>query len=156
MSELIAVIGPPGTGKSSSIRTLDPQETFIINVAKKPLPIKGYKKNYHSFTVDKEKGNLLNTSKSGNIVQVLKYIDQKRPDIKQVILDDAGYVMAFSNMDKINDKGYGRFTEMASEFYNILSTASDLREDLKIFVFGHEENVGDVLNPQRKFKTIGK
>ena len=88
MSELIAVIGPPGTGKSTSIRTLDPSETFIINVAKKPLPIKGFKKNYTSFTESKEKGNLINTSKSNNIVQVLKFIDQKRPDIKQIVIDD--------------------------------------------------------------------
>ena len=64
--------------------------------------------------------------------------------------------MAFSNMDKIDETGFKKFTEMAKEFYNILSTASELREDLKVFIFGHEENIGDVLNPKRKFKTIGK
>jgi hypothetical protein len=156
MSELIAIIGPPGSGKSTSIRTLDPTETFIINVAKKPLPIKGFKKNYTSFTTDKEKGNLLNTAKGGNIIKILNYIDKSRPEVKQIIIDDSNYVMAFSNMDKINDVGFKKFTEMAKEFYDILSTASELREDLKVFVFAHDENIGDALSPKRKFKTVGK
>lgn len=156
MSELIGVIGPPGSGKSTSIRTLDPTETFIINVAKKPLPIKGFKKNYTNWLTDKEKGNLLNTAKFNNIVTILKHIDQKRPEIKQVVIDDSNYVMAFSNMDKIDETGYKKFTQMAKEFYDILSTASELREDLKVFVFAHDENIGDALNPKRKFKTVGK
>lgn len=41
MANLIAIVGASGTGKSSSIRTLNPSETFIINVASKPLPFKG-------------------------------------------------------------------------------------------------------------------
>lgn len=41
MANLIAIVGASGSGKSSAIRTLDPTETFIINVASKPLPFKG-------------------------------------------------------------------------------------------------------------------
>lgn len=41
MANLIAVVGQSGSGKSSAIRTLKPEETFIINVASKPLPFKG-------------------------------------------------------------------------------------------------------------------
>ena len=46
MAELCAIVGNSGTGKSTSIRTLDPKSTFIINVARKPLPFRGAKKNY--------------------------------------------------------------------------------------------------------------
>jgi hypothetical protein len=45
---------------------------------------------------------------------------------------------------------------MAKEFFDVVHKASTLREDLKIIFFAHEENVGDSLNPQRKFKTVGK
>ena len=41
MSNLIAIVGNSGSGKSTSFRTLDPKETFVINVASKPLPFRG-------------------------------------------------------------------------------------------------------------------
>lgn len=46
MANLIAIVGSSGVGKSSSIRTLNPAETFIINVASKPLPFKGWRSKY--------------------------------------------------------------------------------------------------------------
>ena len=45
-SKLIGIVGPTGTGKSTSIKHLDYKETFIINVANKPLPFKGWKSKY--------------------------------------------------------------------------------------------------------------
>ena len=46
MANLIAVAGQSGSGKSTSLRNLDPTETFIINVASKPLPFKGWRSKY--------------------------------------------------------------------------------------------------------------
>ena len=46
MANLIAIVGQSGSGKSSSIRTLNPTETFIVNVASKPLPFKGWRSKY--------------------------------------------------------------------------------------------------------------
>ena len=46
MAELGAIVGESGSGKSTSIRNLDPQKTFIVNVARKALPFRGSKKNY--------------------------------------------------------------------------------------------------------------
>jgi hypothetical protein len=157
MSELILVIGNPGTGKSSSMRNLNPEHTFVINVANKPLPFKGYRRNYKPFTNDtKETGNLLNESRSAQIIKVLEYINANRPEINQIIIDDSNYSMAFESMQRVDEVGFKKFTDMGKNMYNLLSKAGSLREDLKVFFFAHEENVGDALNPQRKFKTIGK
>lgn len=156
MSELIAIIGPPGSGKSTSIRTLDPQETFIIKVANKPLPIKGHKKKYFDQKVNKETFNMHTADDPEEIKKYLKYISSKRPEIKQIILDDSNYVMAFSNMRKVNETGFKKFIDMAKEFYDIVMAAASLRDDLKVFFFAHDENVGDALDPKRKFKTVGK
>lgn len=157
MSDLILVVGGPGTGKSSSMRNLDPKETFVINVANKPLPFRGYKKNYIPFTQEtKMTANLLNESRSAAIVKVLNFISVNRPDIKQVIIDDSNYSMSFDAMNRVKEKGFEKFTEMAQDFYNMLKAAASLREDLKVFFFAHEENAGDIMNPKRKFKTSGK
>ena len=45
-AETIAIVGESGTGKSTSLRNLNPEETFIISTTGKPLPFKGYKKKY--------------------------------------------------------------------------------------------------------------
>jgi ABC-type phosphate/phosphonate transport system ATPase subunit len=41
MANMLALVGQSGSGKSTSLRNLDPTKTFIINVASKPLPFKG-------------------------------------------------------------------------------------------------------------------
>lgn len=40
MAESVLVIADSGSGKSTSGRNLDPKETFWINIANKPLPLK--------------------------------------------------------------------------------------------------------------------
>ena len=40
MAELVAIVGNSGTGKSTSLRNLNPEETFIISTTGKPLPFK--------------------------------------------------------------------------------------------------------------------
>lgn len=160
MAELIAVVGNSGSGKSTSLRNLDPTTTFIINVAGKPLPIRNYKTNYKSLIQDPETkkfiGNLYNTSDINKIAQILKIIDKTRPDIKIVILEDMQYLMAFEMMDRATEKGYDKFTQIASNFYSVLKGAMSMRDDLKVCVLAHSENIGDGLNPNYKIKTIGK
>lgn len=110
MAELGAIVGESGSGKSTSLRNLDPTKTFIINVAGKPLPVKNYKKNYKSLTQNQEtkkfEGNLYNTSSVEKIGQILKVINATMPHIKQVIIDDSQYLMAFEAMDRAAEKGW--------------------------------------------------
>ena len=109
MAELIGIVGNSGSGKSTSLRNLDPTTTFIINVAGKPLPIKGFKKNYKPIVLNPETkkydGNLYNTSDVNKIGQILKVIERTRPEIKTVIIEDAQYIMAFEAMDRAGEKG---------------------------------------------------
>ena len=88
MSNLIAVVGTSGVGKSSSIRNLNPEETFIINVASKPLPFKGWRSKYIAWNKANPNGNYINTSDVSVISSILNYINNKRPEIKNVIIED--------------------------------------------------------------------
>lgn len=105
MAELGAIVGKSSSGKSTSLRNLDPTKTFVINVANKPLPFKGYKKWYTQLTKDEDTkkfvGNLYNTSNVEKIAQILKVIDKTMPHIEQVIIDDSQYLMAKKDWNEI-------------------------------------------------------
>jgi len=160
LAELGAIVGESGSGKSTSLRNLDPKKTFIINVAGKNLPIRGFKANYKPLVQDPHSkefvGNLFNTSNVEKINQVIKLVSVKMPHVKQIIIDDSQYLMAFEAMDRAVEKGYEKFTQMAQHFYSVLKEAMNAREDLKIFILAHSDNVGDALNPSYKIKTLGK
>ena len=78
MAQSVLVIADSGTGKSTSIRTLDPKETFIINIANKPLPFKGYKSKYTQISKENPKGNLTSAaSAAAGIIKAMKHVDEK-------------------------------------------------------------------------------
>ena len=92
-AELIAVVGEAGTGKSTSLRNLNPAETVIISVAGKPLPFRGWKAKYkEQIHKDKESGkwvgNYYISSDTAKIINILKIVNQLMPHIKQVVIDD--------------------------------------------------------------------
>lgn len=153
MSNTVLVIGESGTGKSTSISSLQPKETFIINVLDKPLPFKGYKKNYERIDKDCENGNYYATDNYELIVRLIKKINEKRSDIKNIIIDDWQYVMANEFMNRATERGFDKFTEIAQHAWLIVNELSKCREDINCFVLCHSE-----LDQAGKFKckTIGK
>ena len=160
MAELIAIVGESGSGKTTSIRNLNPEETFIISTTGKRPGIKGAKKKYPDFKVDKETkemtGNFYTSSNIDSIKQMMKLVNLKMPKVKVLIIDDFQYLQAFEAMARVDEKGYGKFTDMAKHAYEALKTGMDMRDDLFIVVSTHSENTGDNLNPYYKIKTQGK
>ena len=72
-------------------------------------------------------------------------------------MDDAIYSMSFLMMRKANEIGFSKFTALAQQVTNMLTTARKLRNDLKVFYITHSENVednGHIVG--QKIKTIGK
>lgn len=157
MATGILIIAESGAGKSTSIETLNPKETFIINVANKSLPFKGWRTKYTIWSKENPSGNMYEKANPDQIEACLKYINEKRPEIKTVIIDDFQYMSSFEFFDKVDEKGYEKFTKIGAHLARIARMPKDLREDLQVYMLTHAEESTDV-EGKRKFKakTIGK
>ena len=151
-SKLIGIVGPTGTGKSTSIKNLNPAETYIINVAKKELPFKGAEKLYNA-----EAKNYKEIDDANEITRLLKTISDKAPHIKNIIIEDSNYIMGFNIVSKADQVGFTKFTLMAKDMVELFREARKLRDDLKVFYFTHPETIedgGEIIG--YKIKTAGK
>jgi hypothetical protein len=151
-SKLIGIVGQTGTGKSTSIKHLDPTETYIINVAKKELPFKGSEKLYNL-----ESKNYKEADDANEISRLLKTISEKAPHIKQIIIEDSNYIMGFNMVAKATETGFTKFSLMAKDMVDLVRTARQLRDDLIIYYFTHPESIedgGEIVG--YKIKTAGK
>jgi len=157
MANEVLVIGNSGSGKSTSYEHLNPKETFIVNVGKKPLPFKGWKKNYNNFSKSNPKGNYLETDDASLICNAMAYVDKNRPEIKNFLVDDGQYIMANEFMRKANEKGYQKFTDIASHMWKVVTTGKAMRENINFILVGHADTSTDVDGKTTtRFKTVGK
>ena len=157
MAQSVLVIADSGTGKSTSIRTLDPKETFIINIANKPLPFKGYKSKYTQISKENPKGNLTAASSAPGIIKAMNHVNDKMSNIKTIVVDDWQYMSSFEYFDRANEKGYDKFTQIAANLAQVAKMPKDLREDLYIFFLTHSEESTDINGHRKvKAKTVGK
>jgi len=157
LAQEILVIGPSGTGKSTSLEGLDPKETVIINPTKKALPFKGFRSNYVEATKENQQGNFYNVDTPALVIAALEHVSNKIPHIKNVVLDDANYIMAFEFIARAKEVGYAKFTDIGVNFSNIIKTGRNLRGDINFIVMMHPEVDTDAFgNKVVKAKTVGK
>ena len=152
MSKLVAIVGDTGNGKSHSIQFLDPKETYIINVADKELPFKGSSKLYN-----RDNQNHKVVSDANEIIRLLTTLSDKATHIKNIIIEDGNYIMAYNLVDKATEIGYTKFSVMAQQMVNLIKTAKKLRDDINVFYFSHQEELedsGEIV--AYKMKTAGK
>ena len=155
----ICVCGESGSGKSTSLRNLNPKETFIISTTAKPLPFRGWKKNYTKVSIGEDKnvnGNYYISDKWDKIIKMMKLVSAKRPEIKVLVVDDLQYSMSFEFVDRALEKGYDTYNELAQHMLNIFRTPFELRDDLTVVFLTHSENVGTEIDPKYVLKTLGK
>jgi AAA domain len=153
MNNTTLIIGESGSGKSTSIRTLNAKETFIINILDKPLPFKGFKKNYFKATKEQPHGNYVATDNHFKIMEFIDAVNKRRPDIKNLIIDDFQYTMCNEFMRRATERGFDKFTEIGQHAWEIIKTLTECRDDLNCYILSHSA-LDD--SGKFKFKTIGK
>ena len=150
---MILVIGESGTGKSTSLEGLNPQETFIIQSIGKPLPFKGWRRSYKPYSVKDKTGNLLITDQSSVIIGTLDAISKERPEIKVIIVDDFQYIMSNEFMRRVKEKGFDKFNDIGNSAWGIVNKLNSMRSDIVPIVLSHSEQSEA---GKTKLKTLGK
>jgi hypothetical protein len=164
----IGVYGPSGWGKSSAIRpegaekVLNEKETFIICPDKKDLPFRGakklYQKNYKDGKFDMMNSNFYDDAGATNpttVLNLMKAIEDKRSDIKVGIIDTLSHILTHRFIERGKEKGFDKFTDFATEIYNIINFARESR--ITWFILFHNETGVDSQGVKmNKVRTIGK
>jgi len=157
MAQSVLIIADSGSGKSTSMRTLDPQNTVIINIANKPLPFKGWKSKYTPMNKDNPKGNLVSVSSAAGVAKAMKHVNDNMPHVTTLVVDDWQYMSSFEYFDRAQEKGYDKFTSIAANLAHVAKLPKDMRSDLTIFFLTHSEESTDINGHKRvKAKTVGK
>jgi len=158
MSNVICLAGLSNTGKSTSLKYLEPSETFIVSCTNKQLQIPGFRKKYIKVSIEDNKlvGNWLVSNDYARIAKILKVVSQSRPDIKTVVIDDLNYLLSNEIMSSAEEKGFEKFTRQAKNYYDIINNAQNLRDDLTVVMISHIINDGTDMEPFWKLYTSGK
>lgn len=81
----------------------------------------------------------------------------KQPNIKNIIITDATYIIRQEYFKLANQKGYDKYTGFAVHMQQVLKAIQECRDDMKIFMEYHVENVvTDSGVTEYKPSTVGK
>lgn len=133
----VLILGESGSGKSASLRNFEPEEVSVFNVAAKPMPFR----------------KKLPTKATSDYGVITAGITQSRK--KAFAIDDSQYLMCFESFARAKDAGYGKYTDFALHFYNLVQfIIRQTPSDVIVYFLHHTEtdsNTGKV-----KAKTMGK
>lgn len=154
MAKAVLVLGDSGAGKTFSLRSIDPDKAFLIQCINKMLPFEhGGKWKLHNKELpdgSRQRGNVVREDHWAGVLELLQLM--ARGNRKVIIVDDFQVVMQHENMARAYQTGYQKFTEMADHIWQIITAATNLPEDVRVYFLAHTELDGDKV----RMKTCGK
>ena len=133
----VLVLGESGSGKSASLRNFEAEDVSIFNVAAKPLPFR-------------KKLPMKATSDYNVIVNGIS-----KSQKKAFVIDDSQYLMCFESFARVKETGYGKYTDFALHFYNLVQfIIKHTPPDVIVYFLHHTET--DSNTGKTKAKTMGK
>lgn len=149
MSKSILIMGESGSGKTTSLRNLDPETTYIIDCDGKGLNWKGWKEQYSV-----EKKNYFQTDYPQLVLKLLYFLDGKQIEkdgslkdsankeglkYKTVVVDTINALMIADENRNRFQKGYDKWADLAWSIYDILNVSLKLRDDLTVILLAHSQ-----------------
>lgn len=151
MSIATMILGESGTGKSASLRNLDPEQTLLIQPVKKPLPFRSA--DWKPASKDNPRGSVYVTDDSAKMVAAMI-----RTSKTIIVIDDFQYLLANEFMRRVTDvakgnEAFAKYNEIARHAWDVLMTATSLPDNKRVYILSHTttDDFG-----KTKIKTIGK
>ena len=152
MSEPILILGASGSGKSYSLRNLNPKLTLIVSVDGKRPPFS--LKEWPKFTPDNKTGSMYVPQREDVYNSLRRAISAAvKAGKKIIVIDDSQFLLANDFFAKAHEKGYEKFTTLGQSFWSLIEFSRDLADDVTVYFMHHPEldNFGNI-----QVKTIGK
>lgn len=147
----VLVIGRSGSGKTYSLKNFKASELGIISVEKGRLPFKTeikVAKVPKTFEGAKDYAQLYR-AKYAWIIKAIESAKQK-----SIAIDDSQFLLVNELFDRSNERGYDKFTDIASHFRGLIHAINESNvEDKIVYFLHHTETDAD---GREKAKTIGK
>ena len=157
MAKVICIAGETGSGKTTSLRNLPPNETFYIDADGKGLSWKGWRNGYSV-----ENGNYARVDDPDTIMRLMLIVNGANPfgfsdpktgktleitepktQYKYLVIDTLNAIMVAEEMRRSKEKGYDKWMDLAISVYNIVKYAGRFRDDLTIIFLAHTETVNE-------------
>ena len=132
----VLILGESGSGKTYSIKNMDPDKVGVFLVEKPRLP---FRKEFKC-------------KKSATYMDILRTLAD--PKLKQYVIDDSQYLLVNEFFDRAGETGYQKFTDMALNFRNLIHFVINKAPDDVIVYFLHHTETDS--NGKVKAKTIGR
>ena len=157
MSKVLGLMGESGSGKTTAMRNLPPEETFYLDCDKKGLNWRGWKKQYNT-----DLKNYWSTDNFSVASQILQKVsnDEKFKHIKYVVIDTLNGLMVADEMRILamqsGDKR-SAWSDLAQNGWNLINQCLTLRDDLTVIILCHSETISDENGIIRtRIKTNGR
>ena len=138
MATVIGIMGESGSGKTTSLRNLDPSSTFIIDADGKGLSWRGWMRDYNA-----DNKNYVRTDDQKKILSYLASINSGAEHIKVVVIDTLNGIMVADEGRRRNEKGFDKWSDLAWAVWDIINYALTMRDDMTIVLTAHVQTDRD-------------
>lgn len=138
MGIAVLILGESGSGKTYSLKHMDPDKVGVFSVRKGTLPF--------------PEGKNFKIARHATYEVIYKVL--KNPTMKTYVVDDSQYLMVNEYFRKANDSGYQKYTSIGKNFSDLLEyIAYQVPDDVVVYFLHHTQTTTD---GRIKAKTVGQ